>query len=288
MDNIVIKSELQKYNITDEAIANMSAQFMPLVVAGIEDRVGLATVHAARMTVKNKRIEVEKTRKSLKEDSLAFGRLVDGEAKRITALLAPIEAHLDEEEGKIERIKAAIEAEKNAAEAARLKAIDDERLAKIEAARVAEEARLDAIRAEQEAERARLDAEQAAIRAEREKLEADRRAIEAEKQKAIDDKRRADELETARKEAVEQARIDAEAKAERDRIAEVKDEEERKEAARIAEQERPDKEKLLAFAAQIVALQYPVVTGKKARTVLASVEKQLGELAVYIRNAAAK
>ena len=47
-----------------------------------------------RLLLKAKRIEIEKTRKSLKEQSLNEGRLIDSIAKSLTALVEPAEKHL--------------------------------------------------------------------------------------------------------------------------------------------------------------------------------------------------
>jgi hypothetical protein len=51
-----------------------------------------------RLLLKGKRIEIEKTRKSLKEQSLNEGRLIDSIAKTLTALVEPAEKHLDLQE----------------------------------------------------------------------------------------------------------------------------------------------------------------------------------------------
>jgi len=77
------------------------------------------------MNIKGKRVEVEKTRKKLKEDALEYGRAVDGEAKRITALLAPIETYLESQEKIIDDEKARIKADAAAVEAARVQARTD-------------------------------------------------------------------------------------------------------------------------------------------------------------------
>jgi len=47
-----------------------------------------------RLILKSKRIEIEKTRKSLKEQSLNEGRLIDGIAKTLTLIVEPAEKHL--------------------------------------------------------------------------------------------------------------------------------------------------------------------------------------------------
>ena len=100
-----VKTELQKFNIADAVIAKMSAEYLPLKVKGLDDKEGLKKVHDARMVIVKKRGDVERKRKELIASSVAFGQAVDGEAKRITALLLPIETHLENEESIIEREK---------------------------------------------------------------------------------------------------------------------------------------------------------------------------------------
>jgi len=110
----LLKTDLQKFNVTDAVIANYSREFMPLKINGLDDKEGLKQVHDARMVIVKKRTEVEKVRKELKADALEYGRQVDGEAKRITGLLEPIENHLDSEEQKIKDEENRIKAEKEA------------------------------------------------------------------------------------------------------------------------------------------------------------------------------
>lgn len=114
--------ELQKFGITDQAIAELGEKYLKLTVKGIEDKDGLASVHSARMDVVRKRTGIEAIRKELKEESLNWGRRVDAEAKRITGLLQPIEEHLDTEEKKVTEEIARIKREKDEKEAARIQA----------------------------------------------------------------------------------------------------------------------------------------------------------------------
>jgi septal ring factor EnvC (AmiA/AmiB activator) len=101
-----------KFNLSDSAIAQLREQYLPLVIAGLDDKKGYQLVREARLTIKGKRVEVEKTRKELKEESLAYGRAVDAEAKRISAALEPIEDHLTKQEKAIDDEKERIRAEK--------------------------------------------------------------------------------------------------------------------------------------------------------------------------------
>ena len=118
----MITKALAEYHVTDAALAKLNEEYMALTVKSVADVQGYNLVHAARMNIKGKRVEVEKTRKKLKEDALEYGRAVDGEAKRITALLAPIESHLESQEKIVDDEKARIKAEAEAKEAARIKA----------------------------------------------------------------------------------------------------------------------------------------------------------------------
>ena len=115
-----METALASFSPADAAIEAMAARFMPLLIDGIEDKVGLKVVHEARMEVRGHRIQVDKTRVALKAESLAWGRTVDSEAKRLTALLAPVEEHLKEQEAIIDREKSRLKAEREAKIKARL------------------------------------------------------------------------------------------------------------------------------------------------------------------------
>lgn len=92
------QSQLAKYNITDEMIAKMESDYMKLFVKDCNDTANYEIVKQAKKVVASGRIEVEKTRKQLKAESLEYGRKVDAEAKRITAKLLPIEKYLQQQE----------------------------------------------------------------------------------------------------------------------------------------------------------------------------------------------
>jgi len=221
-----VDARLDKFGRPDTAIAKMAEEYMPLVINGVADIKGFKAVHDARMIVRNKRVEVEKVRKALKADALEYGRKVDGEAKRITALLEPIESHLDEQE-------TAYNAEKERIRNAELLRLQEEK-------RKAEEAEAARIRAEQEAEAARIKAEQDTenerLRIEREKLADERRVQEAELaelRELIAEQRAKAEAERAAKEKAERAAQEA-------IDAQHREYEAKLEAERLAEQEKID------------------------------------------------
>jgi hypothetical protein len=101
-----------KFSVADNQIAIASERYMALTINGVDDKEGYKLVHAAHMEVKGMRTDVEKTRKELKADALAWGKKVDGEAKRLKAGLEPIETHLKAEKDAVEAEKARILQEK--------------------------------------------------------------------------------------------------------------------------------------------------------------------------------
>lgn len=263
------RAELAQFRQQDVAIAKLAEEYTGLTINGINDKAGFDKVHKARMTVRNYRVQVEKTRKELKADALEYGRTVDAEAKRLTAALEAIEQPLCEQENAVlaekERIKKAAEEAKAAIVKARVDALvaagampnpvavaayteesfqaalktateakaERERLAEVERLRLAAEA--EERRKEGErlaAERAELDKVRREQEAEAARLKAERDKVEAEAAA----QRRAVELEAAKKEAAEKARIETER-----RLAEEQARKER-EAAELAARQKAEAE----------------------------------------------
>jgi hypothetical protein len=98
----IVTTELTKFDAVTPKIEELSAQFLPLRIANIEDKEGYEEVKKALKVMIGTRTAVEDKRKELKADSLAFGRAVDSRAKEITAMLFPIEYHLSSEKEKID------------------------------------------------------------------------------------------------------------------------------------------------------------------------------------------
>jgi len=119
-DKKMIDTALAEYKITDAAIAKIKADYMSLVVKNPQDVEGYEQVHRARMDVKNRRVDIEKTRKKLKQDALDYGRAVDAEAKRITGLLEPVENYLQEQEDIVVKEKERIKKEEEEKEKQRI------------------------------------------------------------------------------------------------------------------------------------------------------------------------
>lgn len=259
---------IAQYDVSEQVIARMQDEYLALSVK----ENGIATVSGARKEVKRLRVAVDKKREELKKDVLIVGRAIDAEAKRLTALLAPIERHLQDEEDihneHIAREKARIAAEKQQKIQDRIDALtaagvtqvnllavqdlSDELFAtmlqnetKAAEARRIEAERLETIRLEEQARQA----EELRIRAE--ELEAQRQAMleEQERQNAERARLEAIEAERRQREEEEQAAVRAEQQrilneeraalqAERDRIAKEAAALKAAEDARKAEEER--------------------------------------------------
>lgn len=207
-----IDKAIAEFRQSDVVIASLATNYMPLTIAGVDDRKGYLAVRAARIEVKQLRVSVEHKRVELKEDALKYGKAVDTEANRLKALIKPIEDHLQKQEDEYEAAKEQLRNEKIEAEQAALqkridrltaarcpiadvsflKGVDDanfelffekavetqlekERLEKIEADRV--EAELAAAAAERERiaeeQKAELRQQQEANRIEAERLKAE-------------------------------------------------------------------------------------------------------------------
>uniref|UniRef100_A0A6M3XS99 Uncharacterized protein n=1 Tax=viral metagenome TaxID=1070528 RepID=A0A6M3XS99_9ZZZZ len=296
--------EIVKYDVTEAAISEMRSLYMDLTVKDIDDKEGFEAVHSARMVVKGKRIAVEKQRKDFKADALDFGRRVDTEAKKIFSLLEPIEGHLQEQEDVVINERKRIQAEKEAAEQARIQDMIDslalvgcimpffdlatmtdeaftvlyaEKKAAFEAeqSRIAEEKRLEIERLEKErlereAEAKRLADERAELDKIKAEQEAERKRLKEEQDKIDAEKRKAERI-AFEKQALENARIAAEKatkeKAEREAAEKVAAEAKAKDEAERAEKLRPDREKLLSFANSLLEIRAPEVSDTRAQGV---------------------
>ena len=221
------------YSVTDAAIANLRAEYAGL---SCDTPQGYESTRLAIAHSRGLRGDIERRRVALKADALSYGRRVDGEAKRITALLFAVEAPLQSMKDEVDAYKAQVirereEAEQAAlalvvtlareAEEARLKAIRDAEQAQIDAAREAlavEVAELKAARLAADAiEAERRQQEQALHAAEATRLLAIREALDAER-RMLDAARAKTERAEFERLAVIKAEADAIAKVERDRV----------------------------------------------------------------------
>jgi hypothetical protein len=94
-----IKEKFQDFTST---IEEWSDKANAIVVSDETQTEIMTQAREGRLLLKAKRIEVEKVRKSLKEQSLNEGRLIDSVAKYLTGLIEPAEKHLELQEKFIE------------------------------------------------------------------------------------------------------------------------------------------------------------------------------------------
>lgn len=113
--------KIQEYNQTAAALTELRARYVRQY--DVSTTSGMADAKEARATVRGYRVALEKTRVEIKAPALERTRLIDAEAKRITAELLAIEEPIDaaikaEEQRKIEE-----KAAKELAEATRVESI---------------------------------------------------------------------------------------------------------------------------------------------------------------------
>jgi hypothetical protein len=89
---------IEKFNEFTTIATEWNEKANAIVVTDESQKDLMLEAREGRLLLKAKRIEIEKTRKSLKEQSLNEGRLIDGIAKTLTALVEPAEKHLELQE----------------------------------------------------------------------------------------------------------------------------------------------------------------------------------------------
>lgn len=232
---VVKQAKAVLYTITEDTIENLRIESQGLTIRGIDDAVGIATVKEQRMKCVRARTSIEKTRKELKAESLEYGRRVDAEAKRLTALVEPIEQRLLAEENKVQ---------------AELDRIAKEKSDKVHASRLDALATVGGTMPESVV-RNMTDEEFAIALAEVDRQVKERKEREArEAAEAIERKRLADEAakrqrEEAEKIAAERAELDRQrreqeeaARVERERLDAIRREQEARQAELDAERKR--------------------------------------------------
>ena len=276
-----------------------------LVVTDESQTAEIKMARVARLALRDIRVAADKERKELKAESIRKGKAIQGIYNIIEYLIKPTEEYLYTQEKFVEiRQEAArqeLNREREAKAAPWSQYIDYTALPETNAPWAdltaeqfqafldrAGKLKLAHEKAEAErlaAEQARLE-EEARIRAENERLkkEAEERELQA------SEERRAME-EQARKEREQaQAKLDAEraARARLEAENRKREEAERKareaeEAARRKAEQAPDKEKLLAFAADLSSLDFPAVTSMNAREIVKEYSDRISALASSLR-----
>lgn len=89
---------LDNFSSYFELAADWEAKAKSLTVNSIEQKAEMKMAREGRLFLAQKRIDVEKTRKKLKESSLREGQTIDAIAKVLTNLILPIEEDLENKE----------------------------------------------------------------------------------------------------------------------------------------------------------------------------------------------
>jgi len=116
------KTALVEYDVTDAAIFELKDKYQGLKIT---DMASYKEVSCAIAEVRGFRVSVEARRKELKADALAYGRRVDAEAKRITEQLFEVETPLKVLKKAEDDRKAAIKEEKERKDRERVYKIQD-------------------------------------------------------------------------------------------------------------------------------------------------------------------
>lgn len=291
-----------KYDVSLAHIEKLKEQYLPLTVSGVDDKEGYEKCKTARKGVKDLRIKVEKRRKELKEDSLAYGKMVDSKAKELSEPLKEIEAHLQSQERIIDdekkRIKEEEERKKREQVEARMKALAmvGYHNLSMEALAIMPEEQYQQIlikateeKHEKEKEEEERRAKLAALEKERAENEAKIRAQEEEnrrlKQEALERERKENErlqreaeekAREARKAEEAKARAEAEAKAKEEARLAAEREKERKEQEEREAREREAQQKI-ADEKMFAAIKAEFSTLESAWTEIARLRKLLDE-----------
>lgn len=281
-----------------------------LVVTDINQTREMKMAREARLALREIRINADKLRKQLKEDSLRYGRAVQGVYNVIEASIAPIEKHLEAQEkfreiyemnqrealrlerealvqdvrgymisninlGEIteedfQRLWTGAKLQRDAAEQAARKA-EEERIARAQA----EAQERERLRQENERLKAEAEAREKARREELDRLEMEQRAANIKAAQERQEAERKVAEERAARERVEselRAKQEAEARAEAERQAAVE-----------AELSMGDKAKVQALVADLRSLQTKYeFRSKKYKTLYIAVTELIEKIIVYI------
>lgn len=236
-----------------------------------------------RLKLKAVRVETEKTRKELKEQSLREGKAIDGMANIIKALVVPVEEYLENQEKFAERIK---EAEDKEVEQRRInelsKYVESVEVYKLHPSDMSTDTFEQLVKAAKTAHEAQIKAEQEA--------EAERARVAEEERKENERIREENAKLQKEREAREKELALERQKVEKEREAREKWEREAKEkqAAILAEQEAkakaPDKDKVKIFVRELENIEFPKVATDEYVELVNNFKQKLNLLIVDLKN----
>lgn len=204
---------LDTFKDSFEIAAHWEKEAMTIIVTDGSQTDAIEKAKEGRIALSGMRIEIEKTRKRLKEQSLREGQAIDGIAKTLTAVILPIEDYLREQEKFVQIQKA-----KKDAEILRLAHAkeEEERIADAKAEIEAAEKEQERIRKENVRLKKEADEREKEIVKEREEAAAKQKATEDLARRELEE---ADRLAKIERDKAQKKLDDLEAKAEKERLA---------------------------------------------------------------------
>lgn len=324
----VITSELVKVIETSELEAQtgnyIKEKFLPffeqaeewknksreLIVTDVNQKHEMQMARSARLALREIRINADKVRKELKEDSLRYGKAVQGVYNVIEYMIVPIEKHLEEQENFVEILEAKRKAELKVKREMELQPYaeflplnltlsymsEDDYQKLLKGAKLQMQEKIDneaKAEAERVAKEKKEQEERERIKKENEKLKAENEAKEKElaKQKAKAEKERKELQEKAEKEKRAKEKLEKEMEEKEREIEKEKKEKEKQEKEELKKKmlaekkanSAPDKKKLELLAKSIEAFQLPELKSEEAEEILQNVKVLLSKVSKFIR-----
>ena len=231
-----------------------------IVVKDGSDKTNMALARTKRLELKQLRVEADKTRKNLKEQSLREGRAIQGVFNVLKAVVVPVEEYLDKQEHFAELL---LEKEQTLTETKRkaelLEFITEEDLNKynVHPVQMNDEVFNQLIKglqiAKKEQEKAREEEEQNRIEQEEKEEEQKERILKENREL-----KKQQEVERAKQEKL-RAELKKQQEVERKRELLEKQEKEKEKERLLKELQAPDKEKLLALCKTVNEIEFPTL-----------------------------
>jgi hypothetical protein len=303
-------------------IDGLKEKLSTIQVSDISQTAEMQQARDIRLELKNLRISADKTRKRLKEDSLRYGKAVQGVYNVLEFIIAPLEKQAEEQEKFVEIQSMKLRAERKAKREIEvsnytefiptsidLSGLTEEEFQnllagaklqlqnKIEAEAKAEAERIERERVEAEQreamrldnERLRKEAEEQAVilAKQREEMEKQKREMEAKAKKLLEEQEKKlakEREEKAKVEAELRAKQEAEEKAKREEQQRIEAEEKARIQSEKKAQREPDKKKLENLAFMLEVYQLPEMKTEEGKKVVDNVKTLLGKVVTYIRD----
>jgi len=299
------ESLLKSFSESFSKAKNIAGTAREIVVTDEAQKDLMYNARRKRLELRQIRVNVENTRKELKEQSLREGKAIDGMANIIKALIVPVEEYLEKQEKFAEIREQARKAQRLADRTEKLAQyvedvslyqlndMSDESFDKLLAN--SKKAYLDQKEAERKAEEERI-AREKKEREEHEKTRQENVRLlkereEREKKLQIEREKQAAVLKKAREEkekALAKLRAEKEAQTQKELAEKQKQEavEKAEKEAKLKALLAPDKEKLNKLAADLDSFKFPVVENQETGEILFEARKQLSRITNYLREKA--